>query len=46
MMNNKSDKKSCKTCVHSKLPANCEVCKDCWNYRRWGNWEPVGGERR
>lgn len=43
-MDKNEPKKSCKTCIHADLPANSEICKDCWNYQRWKNWKPVGGK--
>lgn len=45
-MNDTQQPKSCKTCINADLPANSEVCKDCWNYQRWKNWKPAGGKKK
>lgn len=45
-MSEPEKRKSCKTCVYADLPANDEVCKQCWNYQRWKNWEPLGGSKK
>lgn len=36
----------CKTCAHWSLPADSQVCRECWNYRRWANWTPAKGEEK
>lgn len=46
MMDKNEPKKSCKDCIHANLPANSKICKDCWNYQQWKNWEPVGENRK
>lgn len=35
-------KKSCGTCVYKDEPAQSQICRDCWNYRRWANWTLAG----
>lgn len=32
--------KCCENCIHKNLLATSEICRDCWNYQRWKNFEP------
>lgn len=37
-------KRNCENCVHRDLSANSDICRDCWNYQRWKNWEHIETE--